>query len=534
MPITAADLAGTSAASRAAARAALVAYLQDLFPTLSVRSGPLADLALGIAGAALAAVEDRAAAVTASVDPETALAEGGYDPDLLTAILAGRGVTRRAAATATGSAGIKFSDDTRRTVQAGFRLKTADGVYYVASAATRLLPTTETATATGDVVLVAYPGGGYVGVVPVAAAATGAAGNRPAGTALTADSPLSGQTAAFLTEDADGGADAETDAALLARLPAAQAPLTVASADGAAGVVEAAAPAVTAVATLGFGQEGMSRGRSVLTGQGPGCLDVWVREAGLLRTYLTVTATLVDAGGVWQFSVGVDDAPGWLFLERVVQKDAFQATGYQPSTISLGYDLTGAAVLPNVTTPADAAMSRYMTGTFRFVDPDTSTSGLTVNVSTRQYTAVLRGLGGIEAAQAAVEDPDAAASGGDCLVRGACPVMVSVTALARAPTGVELTAPQVATAVAAAVNATGINNRLSAAEVVARASALLPVGSYLQLSGWSGIVHPTNAVPVTVTGSAGLEAGEDYAAAVGPLTTAFYADPEGVAATIET
>lgn len=533
MPITAADLAGTSAASRAAARAALVAYLQDLFPTLSVRSGPLADLALGVAGAALAAVEDRAATVTASVDPETALAEGGYDPDLLAAILAGRGVARRPSAAAAGAAGIKFSDDARRTVQAGFRLKTADGTYYAVSAATRLLSTTETATATGDVVLVAYPGGGYVGVVPVAAAATGAAGNRPAGTALTADTALSGQTAAFLTEDAAGGADAETDAALLARLPAAQAPLTVASADGAAGVVEAAATAITAVATLGFGQEGMSRGRSVLTGQQPGCLDVWVREAGLSRVYLTVTATLVDAGGVWQFSVGVDDAPGWLFLERIVQKGAFQATGYQPSATYPGYDLTGAAVLPNVTTAADAAMSRYMTGTFRFTDPDTSTSGLTVNTSTREYTAVLRGLADIAAAQAAVEDPGAAAGGGDCLVRGACPVVVTVTALARAPAGVTLTTAQVASAIADAVNATGINNRLSAAEVVARASALLPVGSYLQLSGWSGIVHPTNAVPATVTGSAGLEVGEDYPAGLGPLTVAFYADPEGVTVTVE-
>jgi hypothetical protein len=111
--------------------------------------------------------------------------------------------------------------------------------------------------------------------------------------------------------------------------------------------------------------------------------------------------------------------------------------------------------------------------------------------------------------------------------------VVSVTALARAPAGVALTAAQVGAAVAAAVNATGINNRLSAAEVVARASTILPVGSYLQLSGWSGIVHPTNAVPVTVTGAAGLEVGEDYPAGLGPLTVAFYADPEGVTATVE-
>lgn len=537
MALSAADLAGTTEAARSAARTALVAYLQPFFPTLAIRAGQLADLALGVAGAAAAAVETRAEAVAASVNPEEALAAGGYDAELLDAVLAGRGVTRRPAAAAAGVAALKFSDDALRTVPAGYRLRTADGVGYATASAYRVLPTTGSVAVTGDVVLVADPAGGYAAPVAVTADATGATANRPAGTALTPASALANQTGAYLSTDAAGGADAESDAALLLRLPAATAPRTAAAPTGAVGLVTDATPSVSDARTLGFGEEGMARGRSVLTGQQPGCLDVWVREAVLGRTYLAVTATLVDDSGpygVWQFAVGAGDAPGWLFLEKVVQAGSRQAAGYQPSTSTFGYDLSGAGSPPNVTTAADAAFTRYATATFRFTDPDTSISGLTVNVSTRSYEAVLRSLTSLDTAQDAVEDPAAASSGGDCLVRGACPVTVEVTATVRTPAGVTLTTAAAATAVAAAVNATPINNRLSTTDVVGRAAAFLPAGCSLQLSDWAGRVYPTTGAPFTVSGTSGLEVSADFGSGLGPKTVAFYADPEDVDATVQT
>jgi hypothetical protein len=152
-----------------AARTLITTLLQEQYPNLSVRVGPLADLVCGPSAGVLAAVDARAAADVASLNPETALAAGGYDETVLAAALAGRGVTRRAASSAAGSATLVFSDATTRYVPTGFRLATADGVYYAASAQTRLLPPTGTVVMAGtDVLMVAVPGGGgYAGVVPV-------------------------------------------------------------------------------------------------------------------------------------------------------------------------------------------------------------------------------------------------------------------------------------------------------------------------------------------------------------------------------
>jgi hypothetical protein len=296
-------LVGASANAIAAARALVVAYLADKFPLLAVRGGQLSDLIALPATDALAAVNVRADAVIASSDPETALASGGYDPAILNVVLAGRGVTRIPAAFASGAIAIHLSSYVAVNIPAGYRVTTSDGTVYATNNAVRVLAPEAIPLSTSEIAAVIVPEGGFAVVVSASAAVVGAHGNRAAGTALTAVNPLAQQTAVYIALDMQGGADAETDAALLARLPTATAPRSVASNRGAAAVVTDAYPYST-VTVLGFGHPGMRRGRSALTGQSPGRSDVRVRTSDApSRVRVRVTATLISTApfGLWRF-----------------------------------------------------------------------------------------------------------------------------------------------------------------------------------------------------------------------------------------
>lgn len=524
------ELTPASSEEIAAARILATTFLQERYPRLSVRVGPLADLVVGPSTELLAAVDARAEADVASLDPETALAEGGYDETVLAAALAGRGVTRRAATYATGSAAFVFSDDVDQFVPVGFRMATSDGVYFVVSTQVRLLKTGSTAQFDTDVVMTAVPGsGGYAGAVPITAEATGVAANRPAGTGLEADTELTGQTALFAATDLTGGADAETDAELLARLPAATAARTTASAEGCEALVTDAY-AFNDVYVAGFGDYNMRRGRSVLTSQTPGRTDVRVRTDTPGRLRLPVTATLDSTGpGVWRFQIGAGDAPGWYAVEKIIPSGAnLDVTGYAPSQTTWGYDISGVSPVPDVRSAYDAAGSVYSTALVKFADPDTSTSGLTVNVSTKSYDAVVRYVAGIREGQDACNASGVLSVGGDCLVRWARPCAVSVTGTATAGTSTGLTAAQAAWAVAQVVNQTPIGTRLYAQTVAAAAQALLPTGTALTLSNWQGTIKQTDDTTLIVTGTDGLSVTTDTAHDILPKSVAFYADSADV------
>lgn len=540
MSSTAAQLAEATSDDITAARLALVAYLQERHPTLTLRGGPLADLVLSPASDALAAVDVRAAASRASLNPETALADGGYDEELLASVLAGRGVTRGAATKASGTVVLQLSQSTTRAVPSGFRLRSADGTIFVTSSGVRLLSPGQTALLPNDTVLVEVPGGlSWIGTVPVTAQLTGDSGNLTAGSALTAVDTLDTLTGAWAASDLAGGADEETDAELLVRLPSATAPRTAASMAGAEGLIRDAVPAISYVSAVKFGDAALMRGRSVLSTQTPGRFDLRYRtDAAPSRERVTVTATyqgLAGPYGTWQFALARDEAPARFRVEKVLQEDALiTAAGYVPTAVTPGYSLSGVSNPPDIRSVADASLSRYATAIVVFTDPDTVTDDLTAGVSTRDYDAICRLIPSVEDAQDAVDDADARAAGGDCLVRTAVPVLVAVTAVATVASGVTLTAGELRAAVAAAVNATGFSRTLSAATVAANAVARLPQGTSLSLSGWSGTIYPIDSSTsfAATVGADGLSVAVNYDRNISDATVAYYCDPESVTASV--
>jgi hypothetical protein len=250
-----------------------------------------------------------------------------------------------------------------------------------------------------------------------------------------------------------------------------------------------------------------------------------------------VTATLISTApfGLWRFVLAVSDAPGRFLVEKVIQANAaLTAIGYPPASTAAGFDISAAGAPIDIRISDDAGLSAYATLAVTFADLVTPTTGLVVGVSTRPYDAIVRTIPGLAIAQSAVEVSSVRGAGGDCLVRAACPVMVSLTAAAAVLPGVILTPAQVSEAVSRAINENGISLTLSAASVAARASAFLPSGTALQLTTWAGIVYTTVGTTVVVTGATGLTVITDWNSGVGPDAVAFYADPEAITSTVIT
>jgi len=534
--VTAADLAGATASDVASARTALSSFLQAKFPSLSLSTSQLADLVLSPAAVALAAVDAYGESVAAALNPETALTTGVYDEATLTSVLAGRGVTRKTATTATGSIGLKFSTDAYHNVPVNWTVQTADGVQFKTTSTVSVIPSASTPTSSTQVAAVVDPTGGYIAVIPATAVVAGASGNVLAGTTLTTvTSDVDGTlTSVWTTTSFTGGADLESDAALLLRLPAATAPRTNGSANGATGVLLNAVPAASAVTSIGFGDAALVRGRSLLASQSPGRQDVWFRTSSVpSRNTVDVTATFIGTSGpsgIWRFTIPVGSAAGLYAVEKVVRAGtAITATGYVPTTVTFGFDLSQDSAPPDVRSVSDAAMSAYTTATVTFTDTDTSTVGLVTNTSTKAYTAVVRQVPSVAAAQTAASDAAVRVAGGDCLTRGALVASVTVTASFTPATGVTVTNSQVQSALAAAVNATGISNTLSVPAVTADAVSRLPAGTSLTLSNWAATLYPAdNDSNVTATGTTAVTFATNYARNIGPRTVAFYLDPTNV------
>jgi hypothetical protein len=265
-------------------------------------------------------------------------------------------------------------------------------------------------------------------------------------------------------------------------------------------------------------------------------MDLRVRaaaQAGRLR--VPVVATLVGTVpfGTWQFVLAATAAPGFFYVEQIVQQnDPLTGPGYAPASVTGGFDTSAAQVPVDVRIAADATFSAYATAVVQFADPSTPTAGLVVGTSTRPYDAAVRLVDGIGTAQAAIEAPGARAAGGDCLVRGACPVVTAVAAAAVIQSGAALTPAQLASAVAQAVNGNGISQVLSVSTVAARAAALLPTGTAVQFSNWTGTVYPSGGAPFAVSGTSGLSVATNWAVGLGPGAVAYYCDPEAVTASV--
>jgi hypothetical protein len=299
----------------------------------------------------------------------------------------------------------------------------------------------------------------------------------------------------------------------------------------------------TAVSTVGFGDPEMIRYHSIFPVAFGGRADVYVRtQATPVDLQLTKTATYKGVNGsgqgVWQISLTRNDAPALYEVSRVtlpVNIDNLAVSSYAITSDIRNYDLStgttaGTLFLPDVTTATEAAYSRYQTTTIQFVDTVTSTGGLTINVSTKEYSLIVSYMPGIADIQDALSDRTTRYPVGDCLVKAPVPCFMSLTINIgkRASDAAPVTA-DVQQAAADAVNSLGFSGRMPSSVVIAAVQQVLTGSTAVTSVTMQGRIRKPSGSIVNLSSTSVLDASTlDAAGMVSSRTVGFFLNASDV------
>jgi hypothetical protein len=221
---------------------------------------------------------------------------------------------------------------------------------------------------------------------------------------------------------------------------------------------------------VGFGDSEMVRDQHWLFPvSGGGRTDIYLRSQQKIQSVvLTKTAVLIDKtvnGGVWQFSIARDDAPGFYEITKIIVSgsDSTQ-TGYEVTSDIRGIDLTGDdTYTPDILTALEAAYSRYQAATIQFLDTDTDTTSLTEGTSTQDYSVSVATMPIVKEVQQFVGDRRVRNPAGDILVKGAIPCFLGLSfEIQRRRTDDEIDEDTIKNNLVAYVNTLGFPGRLYA------------------------------------------------------------------------
>lgn len=525
----------------AALQADMTARLQAAFPALDFRRGVYHDRIVYLSAilaadeqALVDAIQQSGSLLDIQANPDLA------DPTLVDRVLSNYRVERIAGAAASGPLTIVVATLAPLTIPAGMTF--AIGAVQVAtSAVTAVRVDASQVTSAGDRVLARQPDGTYAFTLTATAVAVGIAGMLRRGAAAVPDAPPPNFVKAFIPSDWSGGADGETNAQLVARFQAGIAAPVFSNRTNVAAMLKAvpAFAGLRGLSIIGAGDVELLRSRHGLFPVSlPGYCDVYVRAAALpLATVVRKTATLVAKtadGGVWQFSVGRDDAPGFYEVAQVLRAgDDPTRPGYEVTSDVRGVDLSGTGHLPDVREAVEAAYSRYQTAVIQFLDTDTPAGTLTLGTATAAYDVVLRGQPLLAGLQDYLSGRGVSWPGGDVLVRGAlpCTLRLNFTVYVQ-PNSPALDTAAVASTLADLVNGQGFVGQLYASSLIDAVAALLPPGAAIGPLDMFGVVRRPDGTTLLLRDGTVLTIPTEASTGVTPRTAIFILDPADVAVSV--
>lgn len=469
----------------------LAEILQEAQPTMELRRGVFYDLLL-YADALLhtqlrQGVIDRYLSarsfLIAQADP--ALADAG----VLAEIASNFGVTPGIAETASGAVTIVVDSDTGITVgnatvfTANGQTFSADASYSAVSEAGQVIDITTP-------LLIPLGNNQWAFQINVVALTAGSAGMLGKGTTLIPSPVPADFVQAYATNDFSGGADAASNANLIAQMASGVAAKIPGNRTNLRALLRANALFAGYVgdSAVGAGNAAMIRDKhSIFPGSLGGRIDWYVRPTlQISQVTLSLTATLlaINAGGVgvWVCNIDRDTAPGFYEIVSILLPTSPPTgSGLIVTADVRGFDLTVGTLtagysLPDIVSPIEAAYSRFQTSVVQFQDNITNYASLSVG-ATAVYNVTVSMLPQIDAIQDWLSQPENASLDSDILVKAPVPCFVGVyiriakTLLATSPD----TAPLIA-AVVASVNQAPFSGRLYAGAVQDAVAILLPGG----------------------------------------------------------
>lgn len=534
--INAEDLANADPALAATFRTALAAFLKERFPSLPVYGGPASNLILYPHGYCLAALQAAVDTQATAADVRAAL-DSGTDPDDLTQELAAIGFTRIPATPATGELTVVVETDTTFVISASAVFETSDGTRYSPVISYQFYPTGTTTTgADNEVVLTDTADDKFYGTIMLAAISTGESGNKAEGTTFEPTTTIVANAEYYASTAFTGGADAESAAELSERIGAAGQPQTAGSIEGVESVVVNALGSGVVVSVVGYSDGEMVRGISPLGVVTPGHTDAIVKNGPLEAVQVTKSALLVDTDGpygIWRVTLTPSDVKAVAYVPYAYPANGrFGSTSYPVTITNRGVSTTDKLDWVDVQSGPDAAFSVYQTVVGEFTDPDTSLSGLTEGVSTKQYTFSVLTFPGVEAANDALIADSVRPSGGDIVAKGPTPVKVTATVGITASTSSGIDEDAIAQKVATTINDSSFGLTFSIGNLVTALASLIPSTATLETISLIGKVFYNNGTTDLFSSSSILSIDEDFSLGVGAKTLSFYCQPEDVAVNV--
>lgn len=395
------------------------------------------------------------------------------DDDIVDGVLSNWGVSRRQAANASGEVTIILNSLVAFTVAAG-EVFIANGYRFLTE--TSFAGRTDIANVLADTdrVITQISEAEWAMTINVVAEAAGTASMLRKDDTLIPESTSSAFVRAYATNDFSGGLDIQTNTQLLDELQAGAAAQAYSNRVTNGSMIRKAAGGafanILAMSTVGMNDPEMTRDQHWLFPvSGGGRTDLYLRSQALPQSVSrTKTATLIDIqadGGIWQFSLLRDEAPGFYEVSKIrLQSTAETDTGYEVTEDIRGVDLTGDDLyVPDIATALEAVYSRFQAATIRFLDTDTPTGDLTVNSATQDYEVTVVTMPLVQELQEFIGDRTRTNPAGDHLVKGAVPCFLTLNfEIQRRRNPVTIDTDAIASALANYVNSTNFPGKIYA------------------------------------------------------------------------
>ena len=523
--------------------AEVVARVQEDNPTLDLRQGVFFSL-LGYYHAVLAAqrqhnIRDYLNArslLVMEANPELA------DTDLVDDVLSNFRVTRKPGEKSRGDVTIVMSTDNPVVIGVGTVFE-ANGKRFVTEQTFSAGTEDELLGAPGELPLTPTADGNWAFTVQVVAEQDGSDHDVRKDSLVVPLTLPSGYVTSYAASDFTGGRSAETNSDLLGRLQMGVAAKAMSNRVNMAAMLREIEEfsRVVGMSIVGYGDAEMLRDQHTIWPMSlGGRCDWYVRsQEQVLRKLLVKEAVLVektdDLKGIWQFSIGRDEAPGFYELGKVRLPQAENVEGgFEILSETRALDLTGGGFLPDVATLEEGVYSRFQTAVAKFKDTVTRTDELGLG-SRQTYHVEAVCLPLIAEIQDRVSSRDIRSYGADCLVKAPIPCFVKLHfAIHKQASAADPDVEAIKGALCTEINRVGFVGRLYASQLHDVIHGYLRDAMHVSAIDMHGRIRYPGGSVIYLRSAEVLVVPDDAPNMVSPRTVQFFAAPEDVSVVIKT
>jgi hypothetical protein len=540
----------------------LIIRLQELNPTLDLtRRGPLKDLLVGLHATLSTAEQETLARYISArslqqIEEDPTLA----DDDVVEDVLSNYRVTRQAGDQAAGEITIVMRNDFTTTISSGAIFE-ANGKQFAADSVFTAKAEAGQINSDTDRLIKQQSDGDYYFTITATAVEAGSDSLVQKDTAMIPASPPSNFVRSYATNDFVDGKDVETNSELIQRLQegiSCKAPSNRTNMKGMLrDIADEAYVGVIHSSLTGLGDEEMLRDQhAIWPGSLGGRADWYIRtQERLLRSAITKEATLTQIGtraslnpncdigdsgatdivGLWQLSLGLDDAPGFYEVRSILLVGASNLLGtFEILSDIRALDLTGAGFVPDIDTVEEGAYSRYQTGIFQFIDDQTDYTDLAVQ-DKQDYSVTAAWMPKIGDIQDDLNARDIRSYGSDVLVKAPVPVFLELSfSIDKQNNLDDPDLDAIKTALATEVNAIPFIGRLFASQLHDVIHGFLSDTTSAGRIDMFGRIRYPDGTTAYVRDYEVLKVDDPAGQMVSPKTVQFFLDEEDIAITIKT